>query len=36
MAKAKGMGYDDVIAFGVLQNEQLFRARTIMNEELSK
>ena len=34
--KAKGLGYDDVVAFGVLQVEQMFRARAIMNEELSK
>lgn len=34
--KAKGLGYDDVVAFGVQQVEQLFRARAQMNEELSK
>ena len=36
IAKAKGLGYDDVVAFGVLQVEQLFRARTAMLEDLSK
>lgn len=34
--KAKGLGYDDVVAFGVQQVEQLFRARTAMLEDLSK
>ena len=33
--KAKGLGYDDVVAFGVQQVEQLFRARTAMLEDLS-
>ena len=36
LTKAKGLGYDDVVAFGVLQVEQLFRARTAMLEDLSK
>ena len=36
ISKAKGLGYDEVVAFGVLQNEQLFRARAQMNEELAK
>ena len=36
LKKAKGLGYDDVVAFGVKQVEQLFRARAIMVEELSK
>lgn len=34
--KAKGLGYDDVVAFGVQQVEQLFRARAAMEEDLSK
>ena len=34
--KAKGLGYDDVVAFGVQQVEQLFRARAQMIEDLSK
>ena len=36
LEKAKGLGYDDVVAFGVLQVEQLFRARAQMIEDLSK
>ena len=36
ITKAKGLGYDDVVAFGVEQVEQLFRARTAMLEDLSK
>lgn len=34
--KAKGLGYDEVVAFGVQQVEQLFRARTAMEADLSK
>ena len=36
ITKAKGLGYDDVVAFGVEQVEQLFRARAAMLEDLSK
>lgn len=34
--KAKGLGYDEVVAFGIQECERMFRARKIMNEELSK
>lgn len=34
--KAKGLGYDDVVAFGILQTEQMFRARKQMNESLGE
>ena len=34
--KARGHGYDDVVAFSVQQAEQLFRARKAMMEDLSK
>ena len=36
LEKAMGLGYEDVVAFGVLQVEQLFRARAQMIEDLSK
>ncbi len=36
VTKAKGLGYDDVVAFGIQQCEQMFRARAQMNEELAK
>lgn len=34
--KAKGLGYDEIVAFGIQECERMFRARKIMNEELSK
>ena len=34
--KAKGLGYDEIVAFGIKECERMFRARKIMNEELSK
>lgn len=34
--KAMGLGYEEVVAFGVLQAEWMFRARAQMNEALSK
>lgn len=34
--KAYGLGYEDVVAFGVQQTEWMFRAREQMNEALSK
>ena len=36
ITKAKGLGYDDVVAFGVKQVEQLFRARAEMNAQLGE
>lgn len=36
ITKAKGLGYDDVVAFGIQQCEQMFRARAQMNEDLAK
>ncbi len=36
LEKAKGLGYEDVVAFGVQQVEQLFRARAQMIEDLNK
>ncbi len=34
--KAKGLGYDDVVDFGIKQVEQLFRARTEMMAQLGE
>lgn len=34
--QAKGLGYDEIVAFGIKECERMFRARKIMNEELSK
>jgi putative aldouronate transport system substrate-binding protein len=36
LEKAKGLGYDEVVAFGVQQVEQLFRARAQMVEDLAR
>lgn len=36
ITKAKGLGYDDIVAFGIQECERMFRARALMNEELAK
>lgn len=36
ITKAKGLGYDDIVAFGIQECERMFCARKLMNEELAK